>query len=142
MKKTPMPTIAGVLAILSGTASILAFLAFLVGGMAAAWTIPFGLEWAPGLGLQFAAGFAFKTLGLGIGVIALIGGIFAIQRKHWGWAMAGSVCALAPVFVFGVAAIILTAVARPEFAAQNGPEPTAPVTAPPTVGSSEDAIRG
>jgi hypothetical protein len=48
--------------------------------------------------------------------LALIGGIFALQRKRWGWALAGSIAAiLGSWWPIGVTATVFTAIARDEF---------------------------
>lgn len=51
-----------------------------------------------------------------LGVLAVVGGIHALQRKKWGWALTGSIAALLPICVLvGIAAIILTAQSKNEF---------------------------
>jgi len=50
-----------------------------------------------------------------LGIPALIGGIFAMQRKRWGWAMAGSICAVLSNTILGVIALIFVAMSRKEF---------------------------
>jgi hypothetical protein len=48
--------------------------------------------------------------------LALIGGIFALQRKRWGWALAGSIAAiLGSWWPLGIAATVFTAMAKDEF---------------------------
>ena len=49
------------------------------------------------------------------GAAALIGGIFAIRRRGWGWALAGSIAALFVVPPLGVLALILVLVGESEF---------------------------
>jgi hypothetical protein len=48
-------------------------------------------------------------------VLALVGGIFAVQRKMWGWALAGSIATALMSNVLGVVSIVLVAVSKPEF---------------------------
>ena len=50
-----------------------------------------------------------------LAVLAIIGGIYALQRKHWGVALAGAVSALLPFSLLGVAALIMTVIAREDF---------------------------
>ena len=51
-----------------------------------------------------------------LGILAIIGGIYALQRKKWGLALTGSIAALFPVVgLLGIAAIILTLLSRDEF---------------------------
>jgi hypothetical protein len=50
-----------------------------------------------------------------MGVFAIVGGVYAIKKKYWGLALAGSIVA-SFVFQFtGIAAVVLTAMARNEF---------------------------
>ncbi|MCL2149674.1 MAG: hypothetical protein FWH51_01915 [Dehalococcoidia bacterium] len=48
-------------------------------------------------------------------VVSLIGGIFAIKRKRWGWALAGSICSALVSNVFGIVAIVFVAMSKKEF---------------------------
>jgi len=53
---------------------------------------------------------------IAMGVIALIGGIFALRRKAWGFALAGAILALFPIIPLGVLSIIFVSMAKKEFA--------------------------
>ena len=44
-----------------------------------------------------------------LSVLAIIGGIFALKRKNWAWALAGAVSATLTFFPCGIAAVILIA---------------------------------
>ena len=48
-------------------------------------------------------------------VLTIIGGIFALQRRKWGWALAGSIVAILGTFPLGVASTIFIAIAKNEF---------------------------
>jgi hypothetical protein len=48
-------------------------------------------------------------------VFPIIGGVFALQRRRWGWALAGSIIAIFGVFPLGVASTILVAMAKEEY---------------------------
>ncbi len=50
-----------------------------------------------------------------IGVGAIVGGVFALKRKHWGWALAGSIAASMAFYPSGIAAIIFTCLGKAEF---------------------------
>ena len=59
-------------------------------------------------------------IGIGIllaisGAIAIIGGAYALQRKRWGIALAGSIAAFIPSRLFGIVSIILTVLSKSEF---------------------------
>ena len=43
------------------------------------------------------------------------GGIFALQRRKWGWALAGSIVAIFGVFPLGLASTIFVVRAKDEF---------------------------
>jgi len=49
------------------------------------------------------------------GVLAIVGGIFALQRKLWGLALAGSIAAVLPFWVFGITSIVFMAISKEEF---------------------------
>ena len=118
MKKTSLPIVAGILDIIAGIISLLAFIGLLIasivtGGICHGWwpSIP----WTPGIDIGFAV-FGFSALiSLIVGSLALTGGIFALQRKHWNLVLAGSVSAIFPAFIFGVTAVILTVISQKEF---------------------------
>ncbi|UCG09914.1 MAG: hypothetical protein JSW30_04015 [Dehalococcoidia bacterium] len=45
----------------------------------------------------------------------IIGGVLALQRMKWGWALAGSIIAILGAFPLGVASTIFVAIAKDEF---------------------------
>lgn len=104
MEKTWKPTVGGILAIIAGTLQVI-----------------LGLLGAAGVG--FVCGF----IGMGwlsailaplivFGIVAIIGGIFALRREVWGLALAGSICALIdPWFILGIFAIIFVSLGKGEF---------------------------
>ena len=47
--------------------------------------------------------------------LAIIGGIFTLQRKRWGIALAGSIVAILPFSLLGIAATILVVLSKDEF---------------------------
>jgi len=66
-----------------------------------------------------------------IGALGVVGGIFAIQRKRWGWALAGAIAGSISFYPLGIGAVVLVAMGRSEFA-QNAPgiTPQPPVNNP------------
>jgi hypothetical protein len=48
-------------------------------------------------------------------VFPIIGGIFALQRRRWGWALAGSVIAILRILPLGILSTIFVAMAKDEF---------------------------
>ena len=49
------------------------------------------------------------------GILAIVGGTYALRRKKWGVALAGSIAAFFGQSPLGVAAIIFTALSKNEF---------------------------
>ena len=66
-----------------------------------------------------------------LGVVAVVGGIFAIRRQVWVLALAGAICAFFPTpsivsvlnIVFGTLAIIFVGMSRREFQPVSGTSP-------------------
>ncbi len=59
-----------------------------------------------GIGLPF----------LVLGIVSILGGISALQRKRWGLALAGAICAVLPTqTLLGILAIVLVSISRDEF---------------------------
>ena len=107
MERTWKPTTAGVLTIISGCYGIGVGAIVLGLGTTFMFGIP-GLELLAGIGAGIIV----------IGIIALIGGIYALRRKVWGFALTGAILAaiLFPVgTVLGILAIIFVAMGKNEF---------------------------
>ena len=65
---------------------------------------------------EFLAGALFlMAVAAILGILAIVGGICALRRKRWGWALAGAVGGVLPFFPLGIASTILTIMARDEF---------------------------
>ena len=52
-----------------------------------------------------------------LAAIAVVGGVFALNRKYWGVALAGSICAIfsPATWIIGVAATVFISISRYEF---------------------------
>jgi hypothetical protein len=48
-------------------------------------------------------------------VLELLGGIYALKRRNWGIALAGSIIAALPFDVLGILALVFVAMGRREF---------------------------
>ena len=105
MERTWKGTTAGILTIIGGICGIAIGAIVATVGTAFMLGIP-GLEMIAGIGGGMIA----------MGVIALIGGIFALRRKAWGFALAGAILALFPIIPLGVLSIIFVSMAKKEFA--------------------------
>lgn len=53
-------------------------------------------------------------LGL-LGILAIVAGVYALKRKIWGLALAGSIAAIFGSFPLGIAGLVLTVLSRNEF---------------------------
>ncbi len=77
---------------------------------------------------SFMIGFytILSILGIMLSVLAIVGGVFALKKKVWGLALAGSIASILTFFPCGIPAIVFIALGKREF---NAPEPlmTAPV---------------
>jgi hypothetical protein len=125
MVRTWKPTTAGIMSIISGCygIGIGALLATL--GTSFTTTYPFLEPYLGNIGgIPFdisGIGLLIGALGAGgivLGVIALIGGIFALRRRVWGFALAGAIVSLPliPVgTVLGILSIIFLAKSKGEF---------------------------
>lgn len=53
-----------------------------------------------------------------LGVVAIVGGVFALRRRIWGLALAGAICALFPprIIVLGILSVIFIVLSKREFA--------------------------
>ena len=104
MERTWKGTTAGILTIIGGIAGIAVGAIFATSSTAFLAGIP-GLELMAGIGAGI----------IGIGVVALIAGIFTLRRKSWGFALAGAILAMFPIIPLGVLAIIFVAMGKSEF---------------------------
>jgi len=114
-KKTWMPTTAGILDIVSGSFVLLGGIMLLIFGTVGSSIMPYFAPQMP----PAAAVVIFSSIAVPfiiIAILAIVGGIYALQRKIWGLALAGSIAAFfSPSWVLGLAAIVLTALSKNEF---------------------------
>jgi len=59
--------------------------------------------------------FAIPFVLVFIGIIAIIGGVYSLQRRIWGLALAGAICSCIVFPIFGLPSIIITGLAQEEF---------------------------
>ena len=55
------------------------------------------------------------VFGIIVGALGIVGGIFSIQRKRWGWALAGAIAGCLSFLPLGVGAVVLVAMGKSEF---------------------------
>ena len=105
MEKTWKPTTAGILSIVAGALSLIMGIVFAaIGDVAGAFAGMWGLGAITG------------GPAIALGIVSIIGGIFAMRRRIWGLALAGAICAILPTFVIGILAIIFVSLGKREFA--------------------------
>lgn len=104
MERTWKPTTAGILSIIAGAIGVITgIVAASLGGLIGTF---FGIPWTG----------AFGVPSLLLGIVAIVGGIYALRREVWGLALAGSICALVgPGFLLGLLAIIFVSLGKGEF---------------------------
>ena len=114
MQKTSKPTVAGILNIITGAFGIIGAIFMFIGFsvVSGGWGIP-GMEDVPGFVPGVVLGMAIPSLL--IAILALVGGIFAVQRKQWGWTLAGSIAAIVVFLPLGIASTVLSAQSKNEF---------------------------
>ncbi len=110
IKNTAQPVVAGVFNIIMGAFSMLGVLGI---GVAAAVITPFQNAIPFGMGLFFTA---IAVPLAAIGIVSIVGGVFALQRRMGGGALAGSITtALISPHLLGIASIVLIILSRDEF---------------------------
>ena len=107
-KETWMPTTAGILDIIAGSCGLICALVFVsLGGI---------MRFVPNVPTYLWPIFTALAVPLAlIGILAIVGGIYALRRKVWGLALAGSIAAFFPSWILGLTAIVLTALSKNEF---------------------------
>ena len=100
----------GILFVSTTSGAIGAFIGFTL--LSGAWGIP-GMGAVPAFVPDILLWSAIPSLLLA--VLALVGGIFAVQRKQWGWALAGSIAAIFSLIILGIPAVVLVAISKNEF---------------------------
>jgi hypothetical protein len=114
-KKTWMPTTAGILDIVAGGLGIIAGMMLLIFGAIGSSFMPYFAPQLP----PAAVAAIFSSIAVPlilIAILAIVGGIYALKRKIWGLALAGSIAAFFnPWWYLGIAAIVFTALSKNEF---------------------------
>jgi hypothetical protein len=114
-QKTWKTRAAGILAIVAGALGL------------AQWVTVAAIEipvwgWVPmGGGLIGILGTALVAVEIAVGIVAVVGGLYALKTRRWRLALAGSICAFFSFFLFfwnvplAIAAIVLVVLGRSEF---------------------------
>lgn len=59
-----------------------------------------------------------------LGVLAIVGGVYALKKKLWGLALAGAIAGTITFLPCGITAVIFTSLGQPEFKAPKPQVPT------------------
>jgi hypothetical protein len=124
METTWKPIVAGILNIIVGVFNLIGmFLIIIVivaigsGILALSAFINMIPMWLSGI-LQGVLIITAVLLGV-FSALPLIGGIYAVQRKNWGLALAGSIAAILSSTPLGITSTVLVALAKNEFESYN-----------------------
>ncbi|MFC1982726.1 hypothetical protein ACFLV5_02960 [Chloroflexota bacterium] len=120
LQKTYKPIVAGVLDIIAGVLSLLGFfcvivaIVAIVSGVTVFWrfapeVFSFGISFIQAILITVAIFLAI------LGILPLLGGIYGVQRKKWGLALAGSIAAIFGSLILGILATIFIAISKDEF---------------------------
>jgi hypothetical protein len=128
--------VGGVLSIIAGSIGVLSFLFFICIAVVML-IIPggFGDNYyyhSPGTPEGFFVIMAAIYIIIGIshvliGALAIVGGVFALRKKHWGWALAGAIGGTIVFLPCGIPAIIFIAQGKAEFQKAAPTVSTAPM---------------
>ena len=104
MERTWKPTTAGILCIIAGVIGVISGLTVaILGGIGGSF---FGMAWMGAIGVPLIVS----------GIVAIVGGIYALRRRIWGLALAGAICAVfSGYLILGILAIIFVAIGKDEF---------------------------
>ena len=128
MERTWKPTTAGILSIIAGALTMITgIIVSAARGMM--FTYPwmtYGTDWTEMLQAAQIVGVVGAVLII-LGIVTIVGGVFALKRRLWGLALAGAICALNPLALIipGILAIIFVAMGKGEFSQAVSSEPEA-----------------
>jgi hypothetical protein len=63
--------------------------------------------------------FVYGAVTFILGIISIVGGVYALKRKRWGWALAGSICSALCSTIMGILALIFIIMGKKEFSKQE-----------------------
>jgi len=116
-----MPTAGGVLNIVSGGIGLLNSLVVCAVVIVSRIDLSF-FDFKGEFGLLvaiFAIYFAYGAVTFILGIISIVGGVYSLKRRHWGWALAGSICSAFPFTITGVPALVFIIMGKKEFSGQK-----------------------
>ena len=118
MENTWMPKVAGILDIVAGAFALFIILIWALWFAAFSYFIPGGPAEFHDFPMSIMA-IIFIPMSIFLltaGILAIVGGTYALKRKKWKLALAGSIASFFGSSPLGVAAIIFTALSKNQFA--------------------------
>jgi len=109
MNKTWKPIVAGILDIIAGGAALIFGFGLLISGAVVGFVTQMPM-W-----LNTLIPIVSVPLII-LGLLDIAGGIYALMRKVWGMALAGSITSLISSPLLGIISLVLTAISKKEFA--------------------------
>jgi hypothetical protein len=116
---TWMPLTAGILDLVAGVPALLIGIVVIAG--IAGFGVLGWLSWLSDVaGVAGVAGVGVIMGAIGVSLIifalvAIVGGVFALRKRIWGLALAGSIFALFCAWIFGIPAIVFTVMGKKHF---------------------------
>jgi len=106
-----MPLTAGILDLVAGVPALIIGIVVSIAGFGV-------LGWLSWLSDVAGVGVIVGAIGVSLiifALIAIIGGVFALRKRTWGLALAGSIFALFCAWIFGIPAIVFTVMGKKHF---------------------------
>ena len=118
MENTWKPTVAGILDIVAGGLSLIGLIFVTLGISIFAIAGSSGLSCPVPMPTPIGPASVILLMAIPVliaDILAIVGGLYALKRKKWGWALTGAIAALIASWPFGIAAIIFTVMSQKEF---------------------------
>lgn len=108
MSNTWKPVIAGIMEIIAGGTALIVACGLFIAGAVVGFVTQMPL-WLSTLIPMVAVPLII------LGILDIIGGIYALLRKGWGMALAGAIASLVTSPLLGIVALVLVIISRKEF---------------------------
>jgi Ca2+/H+ antiporter len=116
IKRTWKPVTAGILEIIEGSLSVLVFIGLIIAYFIVADNITvLDLTNIPRAWVTPTVLISLAIPSLILGVLEIIGGIYALITRKWGLALTGAIATIISNLLLGIPAVILIALAKDEF---------------------------
>jgi len=119
--RTWKATTAGILNIIAGGLSGLGALGLIIAIFAIGSLSPMIMEYLPPEEAPFITPLivpilvVYLVISIVTTVFPIVGGVYALQRRKWGWALAGSIIVIFGSSIIGILSTVFVAMAKDEF---------------------------